>query len=86
MRTMPSTEREVDGLGAEGRCGDEDALLGALAGEGAVEALDVGAAYTVLPALGLDVDLFEAEAVEMMPSMPLSPLLPTCWRSLRLVP
>jgi hypothetical protein len=56
--------REVDGVMAEGRGGDEDALVGALSGEGAVEGLHVGAAHLVLPALGLYVDLLEAEAVE----------------------
>lgn len=53
----------VDGTLAEAAGGDEDALVRLLAGEGTDEALDLRAANGVLPALGLDVDDIEAEAV-----------------------
>lgn len=51
------------GVFVEAAGGDEDAFGGFLAGERADEVLDLGAADVVLPALGLDVDDVEAEAV-----------------------
>ena len=56
--------RELDGLRREGCGREEDALVGAVPCKRAVERLDLGSADRVLPALGLDVDLLEAEAVE----------------------
>lgn len=53
----------VEGGRDEGAGGDEDAFAGLLTGEGSDEALDFLAADAALPALGLDVDNVEAEAV-----------------------
>jgi len=53
----------VEGVLDESAGGDEDAFVGLLAGEGSDEALDLAAADGALPALGLDVDDVEAEAV-----------------------
>jgi hypothetical protein len=54
----------VAGVLRESAGRDEDALAGALELEGSHEALDLRAADAALPALGLDVDLLETEAVE----------------------
>jgi hypothetical protein len=55
---------EVVSFLREGRRRDEHALVRPPAGQCAVEALDLRATHGILPALGLHVDLLEAQAVE----------------------
>lgn len=65
MRTTRSTDLANSSAwtGVRGR-GDEHSLVGALAGEGTVEALHIWSPDDALPALGLNVHLLQAELVE----------------------
>lgn len=56
--------REFQRLGAEARRSDEDAFVGPLTRERAVERLHVWPAHAATPALCLDVDLLEPKPIE----------------------
>lgn len=56
--------RELQRLRGVARRGDEDAFLGPLPRQCAVERLDLGPPDRALPTLGLHIDLFQPEPVQ----------------------